>query len=170
MADGDAIRVCRSCPCGVLLVGRPGNARYCSQRCKERAKDPIKLAAKKARWHRKNADRISLRNKLDPVVRARRILNSQKHNAKRSAWIASTDDGTLTPSVVAELFAKASHCPYCSSHMGSMQKSLDHIQPLSRGGRHAIGNVVVCCKTCNTSKGTRVIAKAMSDVFIHGVE
>jgi len=29
---------------------------------------------------------------------------------------------------------------------------MDHIVPLSRGGRSTKGNVVPCCKTCNTNK------------------
>jgi 5-methylcytosine-specific restriction endonuclease McrA len=29
---------------------------------------------------------------------------------------------------------------------------MDHIIPLSRGGRSTKGNVVPCCKECNTAK------------------
>jgi 5-methylcytosine-specific restriction endonuclease McrA len=29
---------------------------------------------------------------------------------------------------------------------------MDHIVPISRGGKSTRGNVVPCCKTCNTAK------------------
>lgn len=62
------------------------------------------------------------------------------------------DDGTLTREVVRRLFARAKQCPYCWHPMTSKDKSLDHMEPLSRGGWHSATNVLVCCRRCNSRK------------------
>lgn len=43
-------------------------------------------------------------------------------------------------------------CAYCSAD-GAEQ--IDHVQPVSRGGSDAIGNLVLACASCNKSKGAR---------------
>lgn len=63
------------------------------------------------------------------------------------------DDGSLTAPVIRQLFAKARKCPYCWQPMHSRDKSLDHMEPLSRGGWHSLANVRVCCLRCNSRKG-----------------
>lgn len=45
-------------------------------------------------------------------------------------------------------------CAYCGTPGGT---SVDHVVPLSRGGRHSIGNVLPACKPCNSSKGNRLL-------------
>ena len=62
------------------------------------------------------------------------------------------DDGTLTRDVVRKLFSRAKQCPYCWQPMHSADKSLDHMHPLSLGGWHALSNVLVCCRRCNSRK------------------
>lgn len=46
-------------------------------------------------------------------------------------------------------------CFYCNRAGGT----IDHIIPLSRGGRHSIGNLVGACLTCNLQKGTKLISE-----------
>ncbi|MBF0441105.1 MAG: HNH endonuclease [Oligoflexales bacterium] len=43
-------------------------------------------------------------------------------------------------------------CYYCNTELDSKTATMDHIVPLSRGGRSRRGNVVPSCKTCNTKK------------------
>ena len=48
----------------------------------------------------------------------------------------------------------SSPCLYC----GSIKNiEADHVIPISRGGRHSIGNLVPACKRCNISKGKKTI-------------
>lgn len=45
-------------------------------------------------------------------------------------------------------------CAYCGT---SPWKHRDHIIPLSRGGRHSIGNLLPACEGCNLSKGSSTL-------------
>ena len=44
-------------------------------------------------------------------------------------------------------------CHYCQKKFSTTDElTMDHIVPVSRGGRSIKGNVVVCCKVCNNQK------------------
>ncbi len=43
-------------------------------------------------------------------------------------------------------------CHYCGRRFPPSELTMDHVVPLSRGGRSVKGNVVVCCKACNSRK------------------
>lgn len=43
-------------------------------------------------------------------------------------------------------------CHYCGRTFAAKDLTMDHVVPLSRGGRSTRGNVVPCCKECNTRK------------------
>lgn len=46
-------------------------------------------------------------------------------------------------------------CAYCSSRFVETELTVEHIVPVSRGGRHEWTNVVTACRSCNTRKGNR---------------
>lgn len=46
-------------------------------------------------------------------------------------------------------------CQYCTSPA----ESIDHVIPRSRGGEHVWGNVVACCRRCNTLKANRLLSE-----------
>ena len=43
-------------------------------------------------------------------------------------------------------------CHYCGRRVPPRELTMDHIVPVARGGRSVHGNVVPCCKDCNTRK------------------
>ena len=43
-------------------------------------------------------------------------------------------------------------CHYCGGKFDRDTLTMDHIVPLSRGGKSNKGNIVVSCKTCNSNK------------------
>ncbi|MCI5131469.1 MAG: HNH endonuclease [Candidatus Electrothrix sp. EH2] len=47
-------------------------------------------------------------------------------------------------------------CSYCRRKFPVKELTMDHIIPLSRGGRSSKGNLVPCCKECNTAKKTEL--------------
>lgn len=43
-------------------------------------------------------------------------------------------------------------CAYCGT---AKQLTIDHIVPVSKGGKNMVGNIVPACKSCNSSKGAK---------------
>jgi 5-methylcytosine-specific restriction endonuclease McrA len=71
----------------------------------------------------------------DDFIRAER--NKARALRKTRWWQQTTASGT---------------CHYCGQKVGIKKLTMDHIVPLSRGGRSTKGNLVPCCKKCNTDK------------------
>lgn len=54
------------------------------------------------------------------------------------------------------------HCAYCRQNMRRAKKgrielrtaTLDHVLPISRGGRNQRSNLVAACSACNSAKGS----------------
>ncbi len=46
----------------------------------------------------------------------------------------------------------AGRCHYCSKEVGAAALTMDHLLPLSRGGRSTKENLVPCCRECNVTK------------------
>lgn len=47
-------------------------------------------------------------------------------------------------------------CVYCATRLDQHTATLDHVVPLSHGGAHDPGNLVVACGPCNRLKGDRL--------------
>lgn len=54
-------------------------------------------------------------------------------------------------------------CQYCGQ---KHDLTLDHVQPRSRGGRHAWDNVVIACRNCNQRKGDRTPEEAAMPLHV----
>ena len=53
-----------------------------------------------------------------------------------------------------------SRCQYCGRKPSIRELNLDHVIPLSRGGRSTWENIVCCCVECNGMKGNRLPLEA----------
>lgn len=47
---------------------------------------------------------------------------------------------------------QAGICYYCHRRVGRENLTMDHLVPLSRGGKSKKGNLVAACKQCNNKK------------------
>ncbi len=54
-------------------------------------------------------------------------------------------------------------CHYCGKKFKAEDLTMDHIIPVARGGKSTKGNVVVCCLSCNQSKGLDTPVEAILD-------
>jgi 5-methylcytosine-specific restriction endonuclease McrA len=43
-------------------------------------------------------------------------------------------------------------CHYCQKRFPARELTMDHLIPISRGGRSTKSNIVACCKECNNKK------------------
>jgi 5-methylcytosine-specific restriction endonuclease McrA len=50
-------------------------------------------------------------------------------------------------------------CYLCNRELNRSQITIDHIQPLSRGGTNAPENMIVCCEECNSDKGNSTLGE-----------
>jgi 5-methylcytosine-specific restriction endonuclease McrA len=51
-------------------------------------------------------------------------------------------------------------CQYCGKKFPSSELSLDHVMPISRGGKSTWENVVCACLPCNVRKGNKLLQEA----------
>jgi len=51
-------------------------------------------------------------------------------------------------------------CQYCHKRFPAKELTLDHVLPISRGGKTTWDNVVTACKKCNRKKGGRTPKEA----------
>lgn len=59
------------------------------------------------------------------------------------------------------LFVRDRHvCAYCGGLFADADLTVEHITPVSRGGRLTWTNVVTACRSCNTRKGNRTPEEA----------
>ena len=66
--------------------------------------------------------------------------------------IKLVSDGTVTPQFIEEIYSNE-FCHYCNESTPKKYRTLEHKQPLKRGGKHSADNIVMTCLSCNCSKG-----------------
>lgn len=54
------------------------------------------------------------------------------------------------------VFLRDGHqCQYCLNKFSKKHLTLDHVHPVSKGGKHVWNNVVTACNKCNNLKGCK---------------
>ncbi len=56
-------------------------------------------------------------------------------------------------------------CQYCGRRFQTAELSLDHVIPISRGGRSTWENVVCACLNCNVRKGNKLVVEIGMDLI-----
>ena len=78
-----------------------------------------------------------------------RLYNRQKAR-RRKAQMRESVAIQITGKQIRQRFAEFDHhCAYCGA-AGDLH--IEHVVPISKGGPHAIGNIIPACKDCNFSK------------------
>jgi 5-methylcytosine-specific restriction endonuclease McrA len=86
-------------------------------------------------------------------------VHTRNGRAMRDALVSAIDADRFTPE---EIFERDNwSCWMCNlpvlrygSHLSPMAPQVDHVVPLSRGGRHTRENARCACRRCNLAKGS----------------
>jgi hypothetical protein len=81
------------------------------------------------------------------LSRCRRLLSDHRTRAKAAGQVLDYTQGDLQ-----QLIAAAPCCRWCKLPV-DLSVSVDHVQPTSRGGPHALHNLAVVCRRCQALKG-----------------
>lgn len=155
---------CKGCEKARTYEWRASNlTRHAGYQKSYRRRNPQKTAAAVRAWLAENPtyerDR-SRRRYADPRERVRVRAATRRWAAAHPNLVAvyssnyqhqrrANGGRGLTVQEVMDMLSKP--CSYCSSKA----TTLDHVIPVSRGGKHEPENVVPACKSCNSSKGAR---------------
>lgn len=175
--------------CGASTAHRRSDARYCSPECSNRGeylarRDEIKASV--AAWRRANREAANgygrayyRRNRKKvlakavagvegrrPYMRAygqrwraenRERTRNYKH-ARRMREYGNPDSiGVPLREWLRLANRYGGRCAYCDAKPDVLH--MDHVVPLARGGRHAIGNVLPACPPCNQTKAARFVVE-----------
>jgi 5-methylcytosine-specific restriction endonuclease McrA len=78
-------------------------------------------------------------------------FKDRDRKARRRAAVAT--DRVTAEEWTAICAAHDHRCAYCCCRPDVLE--MDHVLPLTKGGRHLASNIVPACKPCNSAKGNR---------------
>lgn len=114
----------------------PGKVKAYGEQYHRRNAEAIK--AKVARWQRDNPDRVA-------------VSVAATGGARRAQKMKTPSPGITAKQWRDVLAASLGICAYCNEQR---KLTLDHIEPLARGGVHEVENAAAACKSCNSAKGS----------------
>ncbi len=151
--DGVTI-VCKPCAIERSRIWQSANKNRVNTVCRKNyAKNLEKSRADRRervkRWYARNPEvaRAATRRWNQEHPEAKRLSES-----KRKATKLGNGVFTILPKEINKLLSDT--CNNCGTYNNI---TLDHIIPISRGGRHSIGNLQPLCGSCNSSKNAKTI-------------
>lgn len=139
--DRRPTRVCIEC--GDEFKPVRDDAQACSRSCGARIA-----------YKRKATERVQAATTWNREHKAERQAITRRYKDKRRVWEATGSVSNRDWKKTLNRYANS--CAYCGAP-GDLH--MDHIVPLSRGGRHSIGNVVPACQRCNLSKHNKYVTE-----------
>lgn len=105
-------------------------------------------------WRDRNRDRIAA---YDKAWGAAHRENRRENGRQYRLRLVGAEFVGVTDRDWCRLIDRHRHrCAYCGEHRPLTQ---DHVIPITRGGRHAIGNIVPACIQCNAAKNDRLLSE-----------
>lgn len=167
MADGYRSR-CKACQ---IILDKNKTEEQKARRREIVQKSRNKNKEKYAEARRKN-DRehhAANRDEINARARARNLADPKRRERKNDvhrAWLKANPDklrkyrarmstertlgGNTALQSYVEILLK-DPCSYC----GAPSETIDHIEPVSKGGKHEVTNITGACKSCNSAKSDK---------------
>jgi 5-methylcytosine-specific restriction endonuclease McrA len=133
--------------------------------------NPERVRAAKQKYKRVHKDRIREQNKIyslknKEILREKNRLwrenNLEKHRMKEARRRTRKHQNGVFVVLDKELRKLiSSPCYYC----GAQHQHIDHLVPISRGGRHSVGNLISSCSNCNLSKNNKFLVEWKASSF-----
>lgn len=110
----------------------------------------------------------------DPAIAAARRDATRRSESRRRAQKQGAEADYVTTADILSLLERSDHrCYICGRPFGDgLPYTIDHIQPLARGGQHVLSNLAPSCGPCNVRKNARwpltedIIAEIRSAVLL----
>lgn len=112
--------------------------------------NPEASAALKKAYKLKNPEKVALSN----------VRQSPKSLASHAARQRVRNRSLAKPDEAVVAFYTESRsdavlpCYWCGRDTNNSERHVDHLQPISNGGTHTVGNLVHACISCNLRKGS----------------
>lgn len=105
------------------------------------------------------------KEKIEIRLRAYRAAHPEKQRVRSQKYKARKKKATIGDTKPIEKWEKkwrrktSVKCYWCSKEFSPKNCHSDHVIPLKNGGSHAIGNLCISCRTCNTSKQAKPLSE-----------
>lgn len=108
----------------------------------------------------------SSKKQLKRISKEERRIKTQKYRNNNREWwrslhrinqfnrrnkIQFLSNNTVTPEFVKQVYS-VENCYYCKEFTPEKFRTLEHKQPLNKGGLHSSNNIVMACLKCNSTK------------------
>ena len=127
------------------------------------AENKEKRAATRKKYYAANKEKIAAHNKEYRAENKERIAGWKREWSRKNPEKSSTSthtrralkkgNGTFR---ITQKFMRNLYNSPCVSCGASERIEADHIIPISKGGRHSEGNLHSLCRSCNSSKHTKL--------------
>lgn len=129
--------------CQTSFRGR-ATAKFCCLDCKRASRRVSNALWRDPDYIRDYRRQYALKRRAAGGYDARRL------NVERGPKAASKEQ------IAAAIEKAMGLCVYCGERKEKL--TIDHATPIHGGGKHNIKNLIPCCKSCNSSKGTKELS------------
>ena len=140
--------------------------RAVNKKCQDRFRHSERRKEWMANWAQPESDKIrraiyaqtperkaaQARWAMSPAGKASRTAYNHKRRLLRGQ---TPIDEFASPEYVKKLRAEQTTCAYCCKPLDFKRRHIDHVIPIAKGGKHIEDNLVICCQSCNSSKGAK---------------
>ena len=96
-------------------------------------------------------------HRAKPHVKEYRKLERQVSKASKRASFLGRKNYVKIPDIVKLFHRQDEKCFYCGEKMLKTDFTIDHVIPFSKGGHNTIGNILLCCRSCNAKKARKLL-------------